>query len=276
MDKTRKITWTDEERQARKQCFEEAFWYRAVPLGIVSSACALIAVRSGKIQTKSRIAACSIVLGFGTLGCMTGTLSYLNSGNCARLFEEKAPNGDFNKKGQEIKRKQKYNVELTNRFNKYFVTLQYSDLSDKEKYIYRECARCRFYEFSLPLALVFGGLSLYAQTKNFIPTSKIVTKFPKLPKTILGVVVGYLLGRMIYIANADCALRYIKNDPTGNIGAHLSQLPPPDIITPEEEGQVLEAMTSCQFETEEYILPGEEDSSKLIKQDLSNHLKEFM
>eukprot|EP00088_Acartia_fossae_P028834 TRINITY_DN2965_c0_g1_i7.p1 TRINITY_DN2965_c0_g1~~TRINITY_DN2965_c0_g1_i7.p1 ORF type:complete len:275 (-),score=35.38 TRINITY_DN2965_c0_g1_i7:366-1190(-) len=274
MDKTRKITWTDEERQARKQCFEEAFWYRAVPLGIVSSACALIAVRSGKIQTKSRFSAGSIVLGFGSLGYLIGKFSYINSANCSKLFEEKAPNGDVNKEIQEIRQKQKYNAELTERFNEILVTTRH--FSDKENLILAECSRFALYAYSLPLSLAFSGLIHYAQTKNFIPSSKFFTTYPKLPKTVFGVLVGYLLGQYIYTQVADCALRFTENDPTGNIGAQLSQSRrPPHSITPEEE-QVLESMTSSQFETEEYILPGEEDCSKLIKQDLSNHLKEFM
>ena len=167
---------------------------------------------------------------------------------------------------------QQQNALLTERFKEILATTRH--FSDKEFNILRECNQVAFYTLSLPLSIVSSALVYYGMTKNFIPSSKVAKTFPKLPKTITGATVGYMLGQYTYTQIADCPIRFLDKDPTGNIGTQLSQ-PYPILITEEEE-IVLDSITSSQLDTEEYILPEENENSKVIKPEFSNHLKEFL
>jgi len=78
---------TDEERLVIRECIKEAFWYRSLPLGIVTSFFVQAGAKSGRIRT-TRYGAWPIVLGAGSFAYVVGKLTYIFGENCSKKFLE--------------------------------------------------------------------------------------------------------------------------------------------------------------------------------------------
>lgn len=104
-------------------------------------------------------------------------------------------------------------------------------LSKKENEILNDCTNCGNYFFSLPLSILCGSLMFGAQKKGWISDlnttkSKWINKLPKFlfrNRTFHGILLGYILGQIIYINSSDCEERFLKDDPDGVVARIIRQ-----------------------------------------------------
>lgn len=106
-------------------------------------------------------------------------------------------------------------------------------LSKKEKEILNDCNNCSNYIFSLPLSVLCGAFMFGAQKKGWISdlnetNSKWTKKLPKLfpfrSRTFHGILLGYIVGQLIYLNSDDCADRFLKQAPDGQVAKHIQKM----------------------------------------------------
>jgi len=212
---------TEQEKAAMMECIEEAFWSRSVPAGILSGSLALWALKTGKLKMKSRFGGIwPAVAGFGSLGYILGKISYIVGEQCMDIFLEKAPESSISYNVRR-RREEEGDIELPNRFMDILHQVHDDEMSDVELGILDDCNNVAFYRYSLPLSILSGGAMFLAMKKNLLNESKLIQSFPKLPKISVGLLVGYLAGQYYYVKSADCARRFQRFNPDGNISMLL-------------------------------------------------------
>jgi len=223
---------TDEERHVIRECIKEAFWYRSLPLGVVTCIGAQLAVKSGRIRS-TRYGAWPIVVGAGSFAYVIGKLSYIFGENCSRKFMEHAPNSEITaqirlRKGQKslfedevISSKSWPKEERNLGFADILEDFDFDTISDVEKNIMNDCNSTAFWQFSLPLAVGMSG-AIYAAIKaGLLHGSKRMTTFPHVPKMLLGWSLGYITGQWLYVYSRDCTNRFLNFAPEGEIARRL-------------------------------------------------------
>lgn len=224
---------TEEERMVMRECVYEAFWYRSLPLATVTGVCVKLGVTSGKIR-HTRYGAWPIVLGAGSMAYIVGKLSYIFGENCARKFVEQAPSSEI---AQEFKRRRPEMVAAVEKegremkipsveqrnlgFSDVLEDLDFETVSDKEKLIMRDCNSIAFWRYSLPLSVVTSVTVLAFIKAGMLKPSKLNTTFPRLPKILIGSVLGYIAGQWVYVYSKDCPARFIEFAPEGEIAKRL-------------------------------------------------------
>ena len=104
-------------------------------------------------------------------------------------------------------------------------------LSEKEEEILKECSDCSNFLFSLPLSIFGGALMFGAQKKGLISDLSVtkfkwINKLPKVPfrnRTFHGILLGYILGLMLYLKSSDCGDRFLEQAPDGEVARHIRQ-----------------------------------------------------
>lgn len=100
-------------------------------------------------------------------------------------------------------------------------------MSENETKIYQDCKDCAFYRYALPLTIICGCSFYVAQVKGWLKPSdwKLggFRYFGKLPKTFLGLALGYVLGEVVYMKSYDCKNRFLNEAPDGEIAKNLRQ-----------------------------------------------------
>jgi len=224
---------TEEERMVMRECVYEAFWYRSLPLAGVTGLCVQLGVNSGKIRP-TKYGSWPIILGAGSMAYIVGKLSYIFGDNCARKFLEQAPSSEIaqelrrrkpemgaivEKEGREIRIP---SVEQRNLgFADMLEDLDFETISDKEKLIMRDCNAIAFWRYSLPLSIITAGSVLASIKAGLLRPSKFNTTYPRLPKILLGTVLGYIAGQWVYVYSKDCPGRFIQFAPEGEIAKRL-------------------------------------------------------
>jgi hypothetical protein len=103
--------------------------------------------------------------------------------------------------------------------------LDFETISEKEKSIMRDCNSIAFWSYSLPLSMLTAGAVFASMKAEFVRGSRWSTAYPRLPKMVVGGVLGYIAGQWIYVYTRDCPSRFIQYAPEGEIarrlGSHL-------------------------------------------------------
>jgi len=245
------------------ECIDEAFWNRSLPSAFVSGSLGLWAVKSGRINPKSRFVAFPIVLGFGSLGYMFGKFSFIASDKCMDIFLKRAPTSIISENVR-IRREAEggWDSNLPNRFMDVLDHLDDSKISNKENQILEDCNTVAFWRYSLPISAGLAGSIYLAVKSKVLKESRYLTSFPYLPKMVFGSCLGYIIGQYLYVKSADCPRRIQKYDPEGHIAGLLRGEVPP---ATEEEGYCQGCQSEQVFygETEEYVLPQTDASADL-------------
>jgi len=217
-----KEKFSSEERLAAKQCIEEAFWNRSLPMAISAGSLAFLATKMGKFQSKSRFGSWPIVVGFGSLGYVVGKFSYITSEKCMDIFLEKAPQSSISENVRERREANaEMDVDLPYRFMDIMENLDVDQITEKEEQILEDCNSVAFYRYSLPLSAALSGAAYFSMKGKLLTESRILASFPRLPKSLLGSVLGYILGQYLYVKSGDCPLRFQKYDAEGQISRLL-------------------------------------------------------
>jgi len=262
---------TDEERLVIRECIKEAFWYRSLPLGVVTCIGVQLGVKSGKIPS-TKYGAWPIVVGAGSCAYVLGKLSYIFGDNCSRKFLERAPNSEITAHlrlnndqkpllGDVVKKSNSWpSLEERNLgFADILEGFDFSRISDVEKSIMNDCNSTAFWKYSLPMAVIISGAIYSAIKAGLLNSSKRVTTFPRLPKMLIGGSLGYIAGQWLYVYSRDCTNRFINFAPEGEIARRL-------------RGDLVEHVCrDCMEEEEdEYVIPveGGEVVEKIIKEQL--------
>jgi len=264
-----------------RECVYEAFWYRSLPLASVTGVCVKLGVSSGKIR-HTRYGSWPIVLGAGSMAYIVGKLSYIFGENCARKFVEQAPGSEI---AQEFKRRRPEMVAAVEKegremkipsveqrnlgFSDVLEDLDFETVSDKEKLIMRDCNSIAFWRYSLPLSVVTSGTVLAFIKAGMLKPSKLNTTFPRLPKVLIGSVLGYIAGQWVYVYSKDCPARFIEFAPEGEIAKRLQGQ---YICKDCAEKVNLNEMTEDEAEVpDDYVMPSNENGEleKLIKDQYS-------
>ena len=235
---------------------QEALWYRSIPLGTLAMATSFYLVRAGKLKANKRFGAVPKMLVSAFCAYWFGKLSYIVSDSCQDKFLKSVPNSEIayhirkerglpqpwtairdfgpdsdknrsdtlqhNDLGEESDKSMKVQVPLGDSaigvINKKDLVL-----SKKEEKILEDCNDCAFYYFSIPLAFVCGSSFYGAQAKGWLKPSdrKLVGNLGKLPKTCLGLALGYLLGQIVYLNTSDCSKRFLNEAPNGEVAKYL-------------------------------------------------------
>lgn len=257
--------YSQEERDAIRECLNEAFWKRSLPGGALSVAVSLWAVKHGHIKTTWRFGAWPIVIGMGSLGYLIGKLSYILGYDCQDIFLEKAPDSPISEHVRE--RREEKDPNLPYIFQDILTELDENELSDIERVILVNCSDVALYRYAVPMS-IFSGASVYASLHfNALKPSKFITSYPRMPKTFTGVVLGYMLGRIMYAHSGDCPNRFLKYDYNGKISSILRKSP--TNTKKHSEGRFEEKSDAggATEVTEDYMLPPQNID---IKEDLSN------
>jgi len=258
---------SQQERDAIRECLNEAFWKRSVPGAGVSAAVSLWAIKHGHIKNTGRFGAWPIVLGFGSVGYMIGKLSYVLGYDCQNIFLEKAPNSQISEHVRE--RRENNDPNLPYIFQDILNELDGNKISDMEAIILADCSEVAFYRYAVPMS-IFSAATLYTSLHfNVLKPSKFITSYPRMPKTFAGGVLGYMMGRIIYAHSGDCPKRFLKYDYDGQISTILRKSSTnTQKYTSKRFDENIEAVRATdKIDTEDYVLPPENID---IEQDLSN------
>ncbi|XP_023342763.1 uncharacterized protein LOC111712401 [Eurytemora carolleeae] len=282
----------DEEVQAMRECIENAFWYRSLPGGLFTGSLAMLALQTRKIKTKTRFGGLPIVLGFGSMGYILGKFSFILSNQCMDIFLKKAPESPIS-----LNVRQQRETELVvdeERFMDILEQINVDQMSEKEHQILEDCNDVAFYSYSLPLSSLSGGGVYYSLKQGLLKESRIFTSFPRVPKTVCGTLLGYILGQYLYVKRGDCPRRFLTYDEDGQIAQLLRRGVEEKRRLEEERGEnkrILEKgeeeiykrdsnfvqhnpQTSIQNK-QDYILPGEDSSlaiESIIRDSWTNSL----
>ena len=92
-------------------------------------------------------------------------------------------------------------------------------LSDREQRILEDCRKVSVYYFSLPLSGVMGAFAYVAQARGFLRESRFFKKPPlnRAPKAFVLGALGYGAGQALYMFSSDCAERFLKKAPHGQM-----------------------------------------------------------
>jgi len=215
---------SDEERNVMRECIREAFWYRALPLSLLTGFSVNYAIKVGKIKSTSR-GAWPIVLGSSSLAYFIAKLSYVTGKECKNKFLTEAPSSEIS----DIIRKQRKENDLVEedkdpklkKFEEILDNVDVETLSESEKKIIQDCNNTRIWQYCLPMMMGMSGSAYLAMKKGLLRTSKWNSTLPMAPKIIVGGTLGYIIGNWIYLKSKDCSDRFIKFAPHGKIARIL-------------------------------------------------------
>jgi len=245
----KKETLSNKKRDLMQDCLSEAFWSRSLPLGVASGLVALLAVKTGKIKVKSgRASSWSVVVGFASMGYVIGKFNYILGDRCRDVFlrvNTASPvdrRGDIQMQGNER--------ELARRLVHIIADTDEDDMSDTEIEILSDCNTVANFKYGYPFSGLFGGAMYLAVKANILKESRIITYFPRLPKTLFGATLGYFFGSYVYYNSIDCPKRFQRYDYSGRIAQLLRE-------------ETLQICQSCQaqqlleedLEVQDYIFP---------------------
>lgn len=222
----------DEELRICQECLQEGFWYRAVPLVAFTVGGTLYSARRGWLKPSNRFGIWPKVLLPGALVLGLGPLSYLSSQSCKQKFLERTPNGSIalTIKSRELPPP---TTESEKPLEEYDNTIripgfdqngkEMPPLSPDETKIFKECNRVANVYFDLPGMLLFGSLGFVGQVKGYLKQSTFFTspRLARLPKTLGGLVVGYTLGQLCYVASGHCANLFLRDYPHSNVAKYF-------------------------------------------------------
>ncbi|XP_054846610.1 OCIA domain-containing protein 1 [Eublepharis macularius] len=105
---------TDEERRVFRECNEESFWYRSVPMSAIGMLVTQILIKKGILTTHSRFGSAPKVAFAGFCGYMGGKLSYMKA--CQEKFRklENSPLGEAMRQRAPISHEYSQNREFSN------------------------------------------------------------------------------------------------------------------------------------------------------------------
>lgn len=160
-------------------------------------------------------------------------------------------------------------------------------LDPPERGAAEECFSAAFWRWSLP-GTSLGSLTLYSLVKaGVLKDSKVLKAAPRLPKSLLGGILGYYLASMAYVHTGDCVDRFYRVAPHGEVVRRLRLKPVcPDcrggiplsdpryteelerlVEGEKKEEEAKEVPVLQELDFRDYILPGEEaaERARLIK-----------
>lgn len=264
---------TEEERMVMRECVDEAFWYRSLPLASATAILVRYGVSSGRIRP-TKHGSWPVVVGATSLAYVLGKLSYIFGDNCHRKFLEKAPHSEI---AQELKlRKPDMVAEVAKEhgvgvsiptveqrnlgFADVLEDLDFETITEKEKSIMRDCNSIAFWSYSLPVSLLTAGAVFASMQAELVKGSRWSTGYPRLPKMVVGGVLGYMAGQWIYVYTRDCPSRFIQYAPEGEIARRLgSHLLCKDCLKKanikEDNIEAGEAETDDDVHSSDYVIP---------------------
>jgi len=266
---------TDEERNVMRECLREAFWYRALPLSLITGFSVNNAIKIGKIRSTSR-GAWPIVLGSSSLAYIIAKLSYVTGQECKNKFLTGAPSSEISKI---VRKQRKEKEDLENSKLKKFEDIlenvdigkikmeKFGTLSDSEEKIIEDCNNTRFWQYSLPTMIGFSGSAYLAMKRGILSTSKWNNTLPMAPKIVVGGTLGYIIGNMIYLTSRDCSDRFLKFAPHGKIARILNH---DDTLLSNEDCQENNSTLDHDSSLEGYSIPEYELETieKLLKSNI--------
>lgn len=232
----------------RQDCLNEAFWSRSLPLGVASGLVALLAVKTGKIKVSTGpTSTWSVVVGFGCMGYVLAKLNYILGDQCRDVFLRVNEVTLNQYSCSEMEGRER---EMTIKLDRILAAIDEDDMSDTELHILSDCNTVANYKYGFPLAGLFGGTTYLALRAKVLNESTLVTLFPKVPKTLFGVMLGFTFGSYVYHKSADCPKRFQKYDYNGKIAQYLR-----------ENSEVLDSQ--IQQDYTEYTFPDEDTAEEL-------------
>jgi len=264
---------SEEERMVMRECVDEAFWYRSLPLASATAILVRYGVSSGRIRP-TKHGSWPVVVGATSLAYVLGKLSYIFGDNCHRKFLEKAPLSEI---AQELKLRKPDmvakvakepgvevsiipSVEQRNLgFANVLEDLDFETITEKEKSIMRDCNSIAFWSYSLPLSMLTAGAVFASLKTEFLRGSRWSSRYPRLPKMVVGGVLGYIAGQWIYVYTRDCPSRFIQYAPEGEIarrlGSHLCKDCLKKVNINEDNIEAGEAENDVDVHSSEYVIP---------------------
>lgn len=247
-DEKQKKKLHGKERKVIRECVREAFWNRALPASLVTGGAVYLASYRGLYTPKGRFGPWPVVVGSSFVAYWVGKISYILGDHCQNKFLKEAPDCEISyhirqQKGltQPWQAQEKFGHkphkeeedEDVDSVETVADILTKTDvkLSNKEKQILEDCNNCAFYFFSLPLSLIFGGFLHLAQTKGWLkPSKRLQPPLSKLPKNIVGLTAGYILGQYLYLQSTDCSERFLQDAPEGEVAKALREIEQRDLL----------------------------------------------
>jgi len=228
----------EREREVMRECMNEAFWARAVPVSLATGLFVHQLIRLEKIKA-SRYGGLPIIVGSSCLAYCIGKYTYIFGDNCARKFAEKVPDSEISKKfiekqeavnefsvmGYKISWRTSSNrdTKLPNSYpslhDKILPDLEH--LTEMENNILDDCRTASIWNYSFPMA-IFGSSFIYSlMAYKILNGSKHSKNFPRAPKTIFGAILGYGAGQLAYVFSKDCPDRFLTGAPEGEVARLL-------------------------------------------------------
>ena len=130
----------------------------------------------------------------------------------------------------------------------------------------KDCNSIAFWRYSLPISITTSG-AIYAAIKaGLLNTSKINTTFPRLPKMLVGGILGYIGGQWAYVYSRDCTRRFTEFAPEGEIAQRLRG----DYVCKDCQAVADEAENTAEEASDGYVIPSDstEEVEKIIMEQI--------
>lgn len=245
------------EAKVLEECWSEALWLRAVPLATLSGATVFLAVRRGRLGgVGARYGPWPKVLGTALAAFFAGKVSYLMGRNCQDKFLRQVPDSDISKSIREqrgITQEDRTDIHYDGvgeigRIDEEAGKKTEEDghsagedsqdvristdeseivisLSNREMQILEDCRKVSVYYFSLPLAILQGALANLGQRKGVLKVSRWTPRpLQRLPKTAFFSAIGYATGQVLYMLSSDCADRFLRQAPHGQMARAIRMM----------------------------------------------------
>ncbi len=225
------------------QCHFEGRVRRGLPAAALAGCASYLLIRRGVIVPQSRFAPWSLVIPSALIAYYAGKTSYVLGSDCKERILREAPDSEIAYvirkerglpqtkaamekygSGDSVEYKQSSQGYVLSMFTNERLTLDESKLSPKEREILQDCEDCEFFFFCSPLSILFGSIAWYGQRKGrFKESRRLKPPFAKLPKIVMGMFVGFMLGKFAYLNTSDCALRFTTDAPEGEVAKLINQ-----------------------------------------------------
>ena len=142
-----------------------------------------------------------------------GKLSYVHGKHCQDKFLQQAPNSRIAQ--QILKLREDNNKEVVSHrsIENSREDFGYGVVTEEEKSILNECNSTAFWNYSLPLMVLFPSLVFVALKKGLLAPSKVLKKYPNFPKMNLAAATGYVVGQWLYMKSEDCSEKFERFAP---------------------------------------------------------------
>jgi len=269
------------EREVMRECMKEAIMARAFPVSFATGIVVSQLIRMEKIKA-SRWGGLHIVLGSSCLAYVVGKYSYIFGENCAKKFAEKVPESEISKKYEEKKNTSNEfsfggfkiswgsSIDIESKLPNNYPSLhdkilpELDHLTEKENQILDDCRTASIWNYSFPLAIFCSSFIYSLMAYKFLNESRVSKSFPRTPKTLVGGILGYGVGQLVYVFSRDCPERFLQGAPQGEVAKLLRG----DYHLSEQGEQAGDGLLEEGAPKADYIIPEETGGSisKLLKQ----------